>query len=305
MNIADASFRVGQIIKKIDEGKRLFELLDRAKEVTSEDAWSNFYKLLISGGMQGIKHYYSFPNTYYLLEGNKDNEKLVGVLKNEITEILSINEYKSLCELGIFFGNAIEELIKDMLNPLTPQNFAGNKAKPKLKRSIQDLHVAVQRTEIAKSILQKYVKNQNFMELSSNYDSKRIDYPFSKKNRMLIKQITKDEEQRSLLLFNEALNSILYFMKQIIFETHLDLLTVLSHNDISLKKVKRLNKFKLFIINTTNPEVFNRGNILMINSPTNTEYGIILSRNLTFNHDGFICKLKGYLYTDNDEGIFN
>jgi hypothetical protein len=305
MNIAEASYRVGQAIRRIDQGKQLVDLFNKAKDITSQDAWSNFYKLLISGGRQGIKHYYSIPNTYYLLEANKENEELLEPLKDEITEILSIEEYKQLCDLGIYFGNAIEELLKDMFKPLIPKNFAGTVAKPKLKRSIQDLYVAFQRTEIVKYLLREYEKRQDFIDLISTYDSKRKDYPFSKENRIQIKEIANNVEQTSLLFLNEAINSIFSFMKQIIFESHMGLITELSHDDVRLKRVKSVNKLDIFKIDTHNPYILNQGNILKITSPTNTEYGLIYERRISFTqYNGMNCRLTGYLYPTDDQGLF-
>lgn len=306
MNIAEASYRVGQAIRRIDQGKQLIDLFNKAKDITSQDAWSNFYKLLISGGRQGIKHYYSIPNTYYLLEANKENEELLEPLKDEITEILSIEEYKQLCDLGIYFGNAIEELLKDMFKPLIPKNFAGTVAKPKLKRSIQDLYVAVQRTEIVKYVLQEFNNKQEFIELISIYESRRNELPFSKKNRIQIKELSNDNgEQTSLLFFYEAMNSILSFIKQVIFESHLGLITELSHDDITLKRVKSVNKLDIFKIDTQNPYIFNRGNILKISSPTNIIYGLICKSRISFTqYNGMNCRLTGYLYPTNDQGLF-
>lgn len=303
MNIAETSYMVGMALKKIDKGKELLEVIDILKEKTSSSAWQNFSKLVISNANEGFGHYYGIPNAYYLLEANKENQRL-DVLKKEIDEILSIPEYKRLVELGIYFGNAIEELHKDLITPTIPKKFAGTAAKPKLKRKIQDLHVSVQRTNIVKFIFANFTPGKNTKKIFSEYDSKRSQYPFVKENRMLIQHLSNSNEEVKLLFFNELFSSVFDFMKKIIFESHLGLIMELNESEI-ISQVKSLNKFGVIKVKTSNPIFFNQGFTFRLIGEGEEKFGFFNKKNYTFSqkYEGF--KFNGYLYPQDDKGLFD
>lgn len=303
MNIADSAYRVGQALKKVDAGKELFEVIKVTQNKTSPEAWHNFSKLVISNAKGGFGHYYGIPNTYYLLEANKENQK-IGMLKKEIEEILSISEYKRLVELGIYFGDALEKLHQEIITPVTPKNFAGTVAKPKLKRKIQDLHVSVHRTGILKYILTNLATNQKTMDIFSEYDSKRSSYPFTKKNRILIQQLSKKRDELELLYFSELFSSVFDFMKRIIFETHLELIIELNEHDITSQVVKTIDKIDLIRVNTPNPLLLNKGYTFKISESGAERFGLFNKKQFSFSQENWNCKLSGYLYMQDDKGIF-
>lgn len=304
MNIAEASYKVGQALNKIDAGKELLDVIKVTHEKTSPEAWHNFSKLVISNAREGFGHYYGIPNAFYLLEANKENQK-IDILKREIEEILSIPEYKRLVELGIYFGNAIEELHKEILTPTTPKNFAGDVAKPKLKRKIQDLHVSVQRTAIVKYIFTHFAKNKKSMQIFSEYDSKRSKYPFTKENRLLIQQLSSNSEEVKLLYFNELFSSVFDFMKRLIFETHLGLIIELNETDITSEVIKSINKFGAIRINTPNPLLMNQGFTFKIVGQGEEKFGLFNKKQFSFSQDNWNSKLNGYLYPPDDKGLFD
>src|SRR5699024_347419 len=162
----------------------------------------------------------------------------------------SISEYKRLVELGVYFGDAIEKLHKEIITPAIPKNFAGTVAKPKLKRKIQDLHVSVQRTSIVKYIFTNLAKKQKSMNIFSEYDSKRSRYPFNKENRKLIQQMSKNDVELNLLYFNELFSSVFDFAKRVIFEAHLGVMIEMNESDITSQTVKAIDKFGAIRINT-------------------------------------------------------
>lgn len=303
MNIAEASYRVGRALEKIDTGKELLDVMKVTQEKTTPEAWQNFSKLVITNARNGLGHYYGIANAYYLLESNKENQKFE-FLKKEIEEILSISEYKRLVELGIYFGKAIEELHKGMITPATPKNFAGIVAKPKLKRKIQDLHVSVQRTSIVKYIFTKLAKNQKPIKIISEYDSKRSKYPYTKENRMLIQKLSKNDKELNLLYFNELFSSVFDFMKRVIFEAHLGLMIELDESDITSQTIKTIDKFGVIRINTTNPLLMKKGYVFRIVGSEAERYGLFTKKQFSFSQEEGNCKLCGYFYPQDDKGLF-
>lgn len=304
MNIAEASYRVGQALKKIDEGKEMLDLLKVIQDKTSPEAWHNFFKLVITNARNGLGHYYGIANAYYLLEANKEDQMSV-VIKKEIEEILSIPEYKKLVELGIYFGNAIEELNKEIITPATPKNFAGTVAKPKLKRKIQDLHVSVQRTSIVKYIFTNLATNQKSMDIFSKYDLKRSSYPFTKENRILIQRLSKNNEELNLLYSSELFSTVIDYMKRLIFETHLGIIIELDESDITSKEVKTIDKFDVIRIKCTNPLLLNEGFTFKIVEPGVERFGLFTNKRFSFSQENWNCKLSGYIYPQDDKGLFD
>ncbi|MGG3450371.1 hypothetical protein ABER98_10890 [Domibacillus aminovorans] len=304
MNVAEASYKVGQALKKIEAGKELSDVIKVLQEKTSPEAWNNFSKLVISNGREGLSHYYGIPNAYYLLEANKENQK-VDVLKKEIEEILSIPEFKRLVELGLDFGNAIEELHKELLTPTIPKNFAGTVAKPKLKRKIQDLHVSVQRTSIIKYVFENFGKNDKALEMISDYDSKRSKYPFTKENRLLIQQLASNSEEVNLFFSQELFSSVFEFMKRLIFETHLGIIIELEDTNITSQAVKSIHKFSAITLNTPNPILMNQGFTFRMIRQGEENFGFLKGKQFSFNSDEWNCRLTGYLYPQDDKGLFD
>lgn len=303
MNIAETSYRVGKALKKIDAGKELLEVIKVTKEKTSPDAWHNFSRLVISNAREGFGHYFGIPNAYYLLEANKDNQK-VDVLKREIEEILSISEYKRLVELGIYFGKALEELQKEVIAPTTPKSFAGTVAKPKLKRKIQDLHVSVQRTDIIKYIFTNFANKPHLMKIFSEYDSKRKKYPFVKENRILIQELSSSDEEVKVLFLNELFSSVFDFMKRLIFESHLDLIIELNETDITSQTIKSISKFSIIRIDTPNPLLLNEGFTFKLAGKEGEKFGYFNDKQFSYSQEDFNCKMGGYVYPQNDKGLF-
>jgi len=304
MNIAETSYMVGKALKKNDKGKELLEVIKILKEKTSSSAWHNFSKLVISNANEGFGHYYGIPNAYYLLEANKENQR-EDVLKNEIDEILSIHEYKKLVELGIYFGDAIEEMQKDVITPKTPKNFAGTVAKPKLKRKIQDLHVSVQRTNIIKFIYLNYDQSRDAVNIFSEYDSRRSKYPFVKENRLFIEQLSNGNEEVNSLFFHELLSSVFDFIKKMIFESHLDLTIELNQTEITSQVIKNINKFAAIKVNTPNPLLINQGFTFRLIGEGEEKFGFFNKKQFSFGQEDLSCKLSGYLYPQDDKGLFD
>jgi hypothetical protein len=176
---------------------------------------------------------------------------------------------------------------------MLPKNFAGTVAKPKLKRKIQDLHVSVQRTSILKYILTNLGTNQKSMDIFSEYDSKRSSYPFTKKNRMLIQQLSKKDEELNLLYTNELFSSVFDFMKRIIFETHLEVIIELNESDITSQVVKTIDKFGAIRVNTPNPLLLNKGYTFKIFDSGAERFGVFTKKQFSFSQENWNCKLGG------------
>lgn len=301
MNIAEAAYRVGIQFRKYDKGQYMLELYEKVKTKTSNEAWN-----LFSGSYRrsGIINYFSIPYAYHLIESNKDIEEVPKYLRKEIEEIVSIEEYKELCSLAEFFGQALDKLIIDILSPTVPKSFAGTVAKPKLKRAIQDLHVTTQRT----SFLHLAAKiHQNNYKDSSTFERKREKFPFTKKNRKIIHELSKNENQKETLYFYESMDSLIQFIKELIFEAHLGIIESIDYGLIKKEITKPFNNLKIFKFHFVDNYFDNNteGCLIQINNQNQSIYGLIQSKNTSFNKENVKTIYRGIMYPEKDTSVFN
>lgn len=299
MNIAETAFRVGIQLRKYEKGLHLIELYDKVKSKTSNEAWNLFTRYF---RISGIINYFSIPYAYNFIKRNKDNEKVTKYFKKEIDEILSIEEFKELCSLSEFFGNALDKLILDIISPTVPNSFAGIVAKPKLKRAIQDLHVAIQRTGFLPSAAKIYQKRYKVLSI---FDQQRKKFPFTKENRDFIYELSKNEEEKEALFYNESMNSLIEFIKELIFEAHLGIFESIEYKLIKKEITKTFNKLILFKYHFVD-NYFNNteGCLIQINNRNKYSYGLVLNKYSQFNSDRFKTKYRGILYPEKDTNIF-
>lgn len=300
MNIAEVAFRVGVQLRKHDKGLHLIELYDKVKLKTSNEAWNIFKG---SYRRSGIINYYSFPYAYNLIESNKDNEEVSNYLKTEIDEILSIQEYRELCSVSEFFGKALDKLILDILSPTVPKSFAGTVAKPKLKRAIQDLHVATQRTGVLPSVAKIHQKRYTVPTI---FEQQRERFPFTKNNRDLIYELSKNEEEKEALFFYESMNSLIEFIKELIFEAHLGIIESIEYGLIKKEITKPFNKLNLFKFHFADNYFDNtEGCLIQIKNRNQYSYGLVQSSSSHFDSEKVITEYRGILYPEKDANIFN
>ncbi|MED2981299.1 hypothetical protein P4311_07590 [Bacillus thuringiensis] len=306
MNVAEAAHRVGEALKKTDKGRELTDLINKLVKTVSSEVWDSFHKLYVSGGKRGLIHYYSLTQAYSIIEGHKDNEELPSFLKGHVESILSINDFQQLADLGNYFGKAIDELILNVMGPMVPKEFAGETAKPKLKRAIQDLHVSFQRTGLLRYMMTNVKDKQEKLSIiTSSYNARREPFSLTKANRRLIRELSDNRDDRKILLFYEIFGGMLDFIKQLIFETHINEIVCLERDTLIKEKIVHLHGIDLFMNKNYDVSILGRGHIILIKERNQYRFGLMKERSFSFNRErGGIVSIKGYLYPEDDNKIF-
>ncbi|HGH7176821.1 TPA: hypothetical protein ACJMKJ_004448 [Bacillus wiedmannii] len=304
MNVAEISYKIGKIIQKTEEGQRLLDLMAIIKSKVSNEAWDQFQKLYSSTPKQGLIHYYSINYVYELYKHQQNNEELMPFMRDQLNEMLSVNEFKEASDLALYFAKSVDTLIEDIYLSKMPKNFGGKTTKSKLKRAMQDLYVAVQRTNYSQFVFNNYKKEEmgEFLFLSSEYEKKKSPYPFSKVNRELIGQLIKNEKEKMFLWYNEFFLSIQTFIRQLIFEAHLNLVFELKQEELITNRVRRINKLELFKNKINDFPLGNKGSTIRITDNTQQRFGII---NVTvWSLMSASCEIEGFLYPKVDKELF-
>ncbi|KIL39297.1 hypothetical protein SD70_21115 [Gordoniibacillus kamchatkensis] len=308
MNLSEASYRLGQILRRIKEGQELYQLHENLKSRLSHESWDCLNKMRTI-----MLHYYAFPASLSIIVGNSNRDDLPLPLKNQIDEINKSDETKAFCSLCESFGRSMENFVKELFVPnKIPKSFADFSTPPQLRRAIQDLHVVVSRTGIFKEII-KYMNpsNMELPPLINEFESKieKQSHHFSKSRRRLLIGLANDEEEMKMLVAFHSFKTSMDLIKQIIFESHLGLMLFLDDGQIQSVKVKKRKRAIHFTarLNHSMLDIMNwYGSIVKFRRGIHDEFGLITKRNIRWNRSEDIkIKIEGYLYPLYDRDILN
>ncbi len=303
MNIANTSYKVGLELRKSKEGKELLLLYKEAQESLPLQTWKDFEKV---GQKKWGKHYFSYPYGLAIFEANQEQDLPLS-LREDIEKVLHSDAIKLFCNRCEKLGMALEEVAKGIFTPTIPRKFAGIDTPPKLVRALQDLSIACQKTGLLKFFARNY-KSKDFQEKMEEFDTKRINLcstPFSHQIRKLARGMANDKISIESIYKMEAFAAILDVLKQVIFESHLDLIYDLKNDDIKIFKKREINKLAIFSIqlNEYMFDIMNwNGSIIMFDIENRTHFGLVKRKQLSWENQESPLKIgiKGMIYPYDD-----
>lgn len=302
MNIVESSYKVGLVLKKVKQGKDLLQLYREAQESVPVSVWKNYEKI---GRKKWGKHYFIYPYALSVYKENRDKENLPLSLKEEIEMVLNsekINKFSNACKE---FGMVLEEMAEVIFQPTLYKKFLSIDTPPKLVRSIQDLSISCHRTGLLKQIMKIYKLN-GFEEKIDKYEEKKKDLdliPFNHDVRMLIRTVADEKISKESLYIMETFSVMLNVIKQVIFESHFDLILNLSNEDISIIKKYERNKLILIAIRL-NEHMINimnwNGSIISFSEGNKIQYALVSKRKLSWKDSSIKIEVWGMMYPYND-----
>lgn len=311
MNILDAAYRIGQQMKTIPIGREWLELYKQLSQSISPEAWDTFIKMPTS---KGFIHYYSFVNNMNIIEGNSTNDDLPEVLQLHLKELKASQTLKQFTELSLTLGRNLEDVIMKSLLPNTiPRDFGELRASPKLSRTIQDLHRAIQRSGVFKSMLRnKDLLTNSIPNIYNTFiqEKSAISNEFSPRIRRLIRNIGVNHDQQQFLTEMYMLEWIIEITRQMVFESHLERVANIPSDSIVKSVVKDVNGIcPIYLkVDATMLSLINSPGIFMTVWLTGTSYTALLTRRkLNFGKNvtsGFKMTMNGYLYPESDMNLF-
>jgi len=245
MNIVEASYKVGLGLKESKEGRELLSLYKNAKESVPGQTWRNFEKV---GQQKWGKHYLSYPYGLEIFQANKKRNNLPPPLKEDIEKVLSSSCITLLCNECKIIGKNLEEVVKGIFRPILPQEFNGIETSPKLIRALQDLSLSCQKTGLLKLFFQNF-RSKHVQEKMKEFENKKNQInstPFNHQIRKMIRTIASQEVPIELIYKMEAFSVILDIIKQVIYESHFDLILNLNKENIIVLRERERNKLDVF-----------------------------------------------------------
>ncbi|ANU16229.1 hypothetical protein BBI11_03800 [Planococcus maritimus] len=297
MNVAEAAYDLGNELRQHSDGKKFFELYTSLKKYTSSGAWNLF---IYFQKRSGLNHYGSIVQSYETIKkiDLKDHEHY----KARVEEILLNKQFEELSKQAKKLTQSLSAIVKDLLSPGMPRKFNGEVAKPKLKRVIQSLYVAFHRTGLIKYIENEF-KKVEYRPMLNNYVAVREVFPFSKKNRVHIERISKSDVEKSFLYTVEAFSSFLEFINQLIYESHLNLISINSRDEFLNLRTAKFNRMEVYKLNGKSSDFeFKEGSLIKLEDNGKIYFGIMYKRITSFSKNSVI--VTGYLYPNCDLNIF-
>lgn len=311
MNMLDSAYRIGEQMKSISIGREWNELYAQLSESISPEAWDTFLKT----SSRGFMHYYSFPHARNVIEDNGKRHDLPKILKDQLQELIASGPLKRLCELSVTIGNNLGELIISAMAPRPiPKDFGQLRASAKLSRSIQDMHRVFQRTGILKSSL-RYLdpKTNEFPNVVLAFDQEKnlFSHPMDRRIRKVVRKLGSTEQLHKLLSVMYISDLILEITRQMVFESHLKLVTDIPSESIVrsvVKNVKGIRPVCLSLDMSMLSLINGTGHFMTVRLAGAVQMAIITKRRVQFGQDvpsGFKMTMNGYLYLGSDVDLLN
>ncbi|HHQ8912967.1 TPA: hypothetical protein ACSVZR_003221 [Bacillus cereus] len=307
MNVSDAAYRTGIALKKSKDGRKHKELYDKLCSELSSEARKCILDILNNFKFVGFGHHFrSFLILNDILEENKDNE----FFKTHIEEIFSKGEYFELLKLSDKIAQELEETIQNLYKVNEPIKYFGTSQEvvPKLRRALQDMQIQISRSGFQEWLLLNNTNQNRVLSLTTDYEGERESLPFSKKNRLLrIRLATKDGDLEILNKI-ETITLMMGYVKQIIFNAHLDNIVELNVNQLLKYRLRNIDDIKIGVLKINDEVFFNPSFLIKLHNGYKVNYGIAKSFNSQFQNRGEYfdvqTKISVYLFPENDTNFF-
>lgn len=221
MTVLDCSLRLGNLLRKTEEGTRLLEIKSSIEEKYKGNSAYNQYEQFAE----------KKTSEYYFFAWDVSHQSFMNVLQDEkmehraiflpTAELISSDEsIKEMANEAVSFGNVFEKLVSAIISGGKYEDIIPTSWKYKIRTAISDIQIAVERTLLPRTIALYYQRNRNLLdnEATKRYLSKREDktlLPFSQKALELM-AATKDVPEEEKILY-EKMYLIIEAVKKGIF----------------------------------------------------------------------------------------
>jgi hypothetical protein len=308
MNIAEASYRVGMALRKSKHGNELVEFYREIEKSISVDSWDLFHQKRAV-----MMHYFAFPNSFAIINGNYQRDDLPEYIHKMLEELVNNSIVREFCDKCVSFGREMEQTLLSILVPnKIPRSFGNFETQAPLRRAIQDLHVTMQRSGITQKMLLYVDKYGGLNKKMSDFESKidKSHIPFHKVRRTLINELSSSGNDYRMLVLMDSFVSTMQVIRQIICETHLGMISELGVDESTYYRYRVCDMIIPFRLHLNNSPKFmsNYGTFAHIREGAKDNFALITKINIRFGRDvpeGIRTKIVGYLYPENDVNILN
>lgn len=300
MNMYQEAYNLGIALRNSGTGKSILDMYNKVRSCTSENSFNDLHDL-----GQCLMHYYLFPISLERLKINKDNKKIPDFMRNEFYKIINTPEIELFCKECELFGKKLDEASKNFFGKEIPKEFANDIKSPEIVRAMLNLNAACMRSGLIQRFMYYNSKVYNFKDIFRDYERERSiikGIPFDKNVRKLIKKL-KSNYDSSILYCCEFFISVLTLIKEIIFESHLGLISEINKGDLISFRILGNNQINFFKIELPGKaiKIFKQNGILTLLSDGKEKFFLLISkRTASFNREtgskimwsGLICPTR-------------
>lgn len=300
MDIYKEAYNLGLALRDSDGGKDILDMYNKVHNSISEESFKELHDL----GYHLI-HYYLFPSSMERLKLNVDNKKIPDFIRDEFYKIINTHEIELFCKECELFGKKLEEASKYFFNQAIPKKFTDDVKDPEIVRAMINLNTACIRSGLVQKLIHYNNKVPNFKDIFRDYERERSiikGIPFDKNVRKLIKKL-KNNYDSSILQCCEFFISVLVLIKEIIFESHLGLISEINREDLINSRILGNEQIKFFKLELPNKaiKIFKQNGVLaMLTNGKEKIFLLIKKRTFSFDKEkgskimwsGIICPTK-------------
>lgn len=303
INTLTAAYQFAQELNKTSYGKGLYKEYCNLKEALSERAWSTYRDIIHTCK---FSHYFSFGIAYKIIEDSQ-SESNSAFFNDVYIELKNCNDLHSFIESCDKLAQNLEwsylELTKNlpkMSHECIPYSFA-------LYRAWLDLFYNIHNTKIFYYLHSKIGKERLKDNSIQNYFEQREVYPFSSRNRRLIKRLGRSERDQHDMWFLEFFESTRRNVAQLIFETHFGLQLELNKEETLQFRENEIDKMRTYKIKINGVWGLSSGDFLILREGGELQdIGIVKHTNVIniFEGESTLSIITGLLYPRTDQELF-
>lgn len=299
INTLVASYHFGSKLAETPFGRKFHLRYKDIKNKLSPETWNLYLDAIKKFTFQ---HYFSFDLAYKKIKDICSGKE--EYFQESFIELQNCSELHTLIEEGNQIGRDLEDSLNQMFASIPTKSTSGIFDSLDLYRAWMDVFYQMHSTKLFSYLHQHKANIQNKQGNVQKFIKSKEIYPFSRQNRILIRNLTNKRSDIDIMYSVEFFDSLRNSILQVIFETHLNYHLRLNKNEISNFREKEQNKVRVFSTKLIGADAFKyQGNFIMfIEDNILQDIGLIrrrVGRYLELN-ERFITTIEGTLYPKTD-----
>lgn len=303
INTLIAAYRFAQELNKTSYGKNLYEAFWSFKKNFSERTWS-IYRDVIDTCK--FSHYYSFGIAYKKIEDSQ-SENSSAYFKDVFMELKNCNDLHIFIENCDNIARDLEQSYLELTKNLPIMNQEGITHSFELYRAWLDLFYNIHNTKVFYYLHSKIGKERLKDKSIQEYFKQRDVYPFSSRNRRLIRRLGRSNRDQRDMWFLEFFESTRRNVAQLIFETHFGLQLEINKEETLKYRENEVDIMRTYKIKINGLWGLSRGDFLILSEDGELQDIGIVQRKSVINileEENALSILTGLFYPRTDQELF-
>ncbi|MGP4073734.1 hypothetical protein ACTWQB_14410 [Piscibacillus sp. B03] len=303
INTLIAAYQFARQMHKSPNGKDLYKRFYGLSESLSEKSWS-FYKDVIQTCK--FSHYYSFGIAYKKIEGYQSGNGSA-YLKDVSKELRNNHNLHSFIDDCDKLAQNLEMSYLDLNGNLPMFDNVGILNSFELYRTWLDLFYYLHNTKIFYYLHSKIGKEKLKEKSIQKFLEQREVYPFSSRNRRLLRRLGRSKHNQHDMCFLEFFESTRKNVPQLIFETHFGFQLEIKKEETTTYRENEIDKIRAYKIQKSGLCGLTKGNFLILYEGDEVQDIGIVKRKTVINileNENALSTLSGILYPKTDQELF-